>query len=159
MQEDYGDIHLHSSEYPDFPSAYEGKCRYNALNHNLYDKYTPQPEMPLGMNRCHVEYCHPGSWQSICNNVKQYKAANDNDDCPTGVFGDEPIGKYDNYVQGPSQTGQAFMMAKAHAHAKAKAEAEAGDAENYWNAFRIVLWLFVLAVAFILIRRVVVSRS
>lgn len=166
--ENYGDIHLHQSDYPNDPTNFEGKCRYSALNHQPYDKYTPQPESPLGINRCHVEYCHPGSWSSKCGQVKEYSAANDNDSCNHGnrggVFGDEPVGNYDNYIPEqhggfvvqPSHSGQAQAQAVAEVEMiKAQvAMEEAIQGEQYWTAYRILLWLFVLAVGFILLRRI-----
>jgi len=163
--ENYGDIHLHQSDYPNDPTDFEGTCRYNALNYQPYDKYTPQPELPLGMNRCHVEYCHPGSWSSRCGQVKEYSAANDNDSCNHGnrggVFGDEPVGNYDNYI--PENHGAHAVQSNPEvppevieaqvAQAQAEIE-EVIQGEQYWSAYRILLWLFVLAVGFILLRRI-----
>jgi hypothetical protein len=162
--ENYGDIHLHQSDYPNDPTAFEGTCRYNALNYQPYDEYVaPQPEKPLGMNRCHVEYCHPGSWSSRCGQVKEYSAANDTDSCnhgnKGGVFGDEPVGNYDNYI--PEKHG-GFVAQPSHSDQAQAAEAEMVNAqiqadiegEQYWTAYRILLWLFVLAVGFILLRRI-----
>jgi hypothetical protein len=136
--EQYGDVHLHQSDYPDFPGTYEyeGKCRYNALDHDLYDK--ADAGIPLGLNRCHVEYCHPGSWQAKkCNIVKEYTPDNTNVKCKYGVFGDEPVGKYSKYMRGDTQYGSAFVHPVI------------AEQQDYWSIYKVLLWLFVIMVALI----------
>ena len=62
--EHYGDTHLHHTSYPDFPGQYEyeGTCRFDSGKQEQWDKYDKAPTPP-GMDQCHVEVCHPGSWQ------------------------------------------------------------------------------------------------
>ena len=59
--EGYGDPHLHYEEYPEYQGAQSAGCKWNAENQSPYDQYVP--EAPLYPQRCHVEYCHPGTWQ------------------------------------------------------------------------------------------------
>ena len=137
--EQYGDIHLHQSDYPDYPGTYtyDGKCKYNALDHELYDKIGSGT--PLGMKSCHVEYCHPGSWQGkSCGKVKKYTPDSDFSSCKSGVFGDEPVGKYEKYYKGETQYGSMNQPV-----------AEKVMADDYMSPFKILLWLFVLIVGLI----------
>lgn len=143
--EGYGDIHLHQSDYADFPGqyTYEGKCRYNALDHKLYDNYIPT-SIP-GMDKCHVEYCHPGSWQGkACGMVKAYSPDDNQVTCQSGVFGDEPVGKYDEYNK--------IALKLYAAQQKDEEKKEEGN-------YNILLWVFVLLVAFFLGRMIWQARK
>jgi len=60
-REHYGDPHLHYEGYPEYSGYKDNACKWKASNQAPYDNYIP--ETPLYPNRCHVEYCHPGTWQ------------------------------------------------------------------------------------------------
>jgi hypothetical protein len=57
----YGDVHLHYDGYPEYNGYKSGSCKWNANAQAPYDVYVP--DAPLYPNKCHVEYCHPGTWQ------------------------------------------------------------------------------------------------
>ena len=139
--EQYGDIHLHQSEYPDFPGTYtyDGKCRYSSYDHKLYDNV--ENGIPLGMNKCHVEYCHPGSWQSKCGKVKNYHSDTDTDSCNGGVFGDEAVGNYGKYSMHEKQPHYAIMKPQM-------------KHDNYMESYKVLLWLFVLLVGILLFKNI-----
>lgn len=137
--EGYGDIHLHQSDYADFPGqyTYEGKCRYNALDHKLYDNYIPT-SIP-GMDKCHVEYCHPGSWQGKnCGMVKAYTADDNQVTCQSGVYGDEPVGHYDEYNK----------QMQIHIQQK-ETEKPTEPAFDMLSGYNILLWIFVILAALV----------
>jgi hypothetical protein len=60
LEEGYGDPHLHYEGIKEH-DTHSPVCKWNANNVKFYQNYVP--ESPLYPNRCHVEYCHPGSWQ------------------------------------------------------------------------------------------------
>jgi uncharacterized membrane protein len=59
--EHYGDPHLHYEGYPEYTGYKSAGCKWNANAQAPYDVYVP--ETPLYPQKCHVEYCHPGTWQ------------------------------------------------------------------------------------------------
>ena len=61
LAEHYGDPHLHYEDIPEYQGTHSGSCKWNAQGQSPYDLY--QSEKPLYPQRCHVEYCHPGTWQ------------------------------------------------------------------------------------------------
>ena len=63
--EEYGDIHLHYDGYPSDFTTKSPVCKWTPFGKAPYDPYTP--EVPLYDRRCHVEYCHPGTWQGDCD--------------------------------------------------------------------------------------------
>lgn len=154
--ENYGDIHLHHSDYPDYPGTYtyDGKCRYSPYDHDKFDKYeTPSP-CGAGVDSCHVEYCHPGSWQGKqepqCDGmVKNYCPSSQQVDCNQGVFGGEPTGNYDKHDKHETQSGAAFAHGPG---CGCPACSVAGNGSLFSN-WTTLMWLFVLIVAFIVGRR------
>ena len=152
--ENYGDIHLHHSDYPDFPGtySYEGQCRYSPFNQDKFDKYEGSN---LGVEKCHVEYCHPGSWQgkqeSQCDGVvKNYEPNSTNQSCSQGVFGEETGKDYSNYV--PHQSGTAFAHGPGCGCPGCSPVAVEGSSD-LMGSYQTLVWLFALIVAFILGRK------
>jgi hypothetical protein len=163
MEEHYGDVHLHHSLYPDYPGVYgQEECRFNSSEQDHYDKM-PGQECE-GAGQCHVEYCHPGSWQGKqegeCDGrVKLYQPH----------VGDDLSDKYDKYDKDETQRGHVCegMCGSAHGEvvegmcgcvgaprqervlAPQKAEEEESD---LMSAYRLVVTLFVLAVLFLAVR-------
>lgn len=185
--EHYGDVHLHHTSYPDFPGQYEyeGTCRYDSGKQDQYDKYDKAPTPP-GMDQCHVEHCHPGSWQGVqessCDGVvKQYQPDAYDGTCDYGLMGDQ----YDKYDKGDTQTGLApstcgkpqgvvpqEVVEVSHgprcgcpgcshgaqvAHAQVAAAQEGGSMFDLTGQYQLFVTLFALAVMF-LVGRMVLRR-
>lgn len=61
LVENYGDTHLHYDGYPDYNGFYSNQCKWDGNSYTPGSLYIP--DEPLYPQRCHTEYCHPGTWQ------------------------------------------------------------------------------------------------
>ena len=59
VRENYGDIHLHYKKYPDSELQGHQDCPWNAEGRMPYEAL----QLPVEPEKCHVEFCHPGTWQ------------------------------------------------------------------------------------------------
>jgi hypothetical protein len=60
LEEGYGDPHLHYNSHPN-DIINTNSCKWSPQGKAPYEQYVS--ETPMYPQQCHVEYCHPGSWQ------------------------------------------------------------------------------------------------
>jgi hypothetical protein len=69
QKEGYGDVHLHYDGYPADVDTSSNSCKWSPSGKAPYQPFVP--ETPMYPQQCHVEYCHPGSWQGKCGGQQQ----------------------------------------------------------------------------------------
>jgi hypothetical protein len=148
--EHYGDVHLHHSLYSDYPGVYgQEECRFNSSDQDHYDKM-PSQECE-GAGQCHVEYCHPGSWQGKqegeCDGrVKLYQPH-----VGQPHVGNDSSDKYDKYDKDETQRGQLCEGMCGGVGSYDKSDKQEEDID-LMDVYRVVVTLFVLAVLFLAVR-------